>query len=195
MNSNSFCCCCLYMKQHPPKTLRKQLKCAAFKSVVFLLPHTSYFKWGLLPAASVSRGLAYFPPVFPPPWCTHVDFEVISSFPPCWKQHLLIPAAASKVAYSSRPSYIQYAGPSSNQILLSKWQQWGGGGGSCSHHFVGKLGFLKGFTMSRFGGCERCVDGEILVNRTGGWLVIVVLVNGVSAPIRCDLKAAGGCVL
>lgn len=71
----------------------------------------------------------------------------------------------------------------------------GGGGENSSNHFVGKLGFLNGFTMSRFGGCECCVDGEILVNRTGGWLVIVVLVNGVSAPIRCDLKAAGGCVL
>lgn len=64
-----------YMKQPPhPKEknthqeTRKQQKCAVFKRVVFLLPHTSYFKLGLLPAASVSRGLAYFPPFFPPCW-------------------------------------------------------------------------------------------------------------------------------
>ncbi len=42
-------------------------------------------------------------------------FEVISSSPPCWKQHLLIPAA-SKVAYSSRPWNIVCAEAPSNQI-------------------------------------------------------------------------------
>lgn len=74
------------------------------------MPHTSDYKFVLLPAATASHVL-HILLFFPHLWCTHVDFEVISSFPPRWKQHLFIPAAASKVAYSSRPSYRLRAGP------------------------------------------------------------------------------------